>query len=141
VSKVLEEETRAAVMRLFSEAEFVASMGIKAVALEVGFCRARLQIEPRHLQHLGRVHGGVVTTLAGHAALGAAATVCGVDEPLVAPDFSLRLLRGVDSGELIAEAKVLKRGRALVFVDVEVFAADQLVANASYTLMRPAPIS
>ena len=134
MGKELEGEARAGVVRLFTEAPFVADMGIVPIRIEMGVCHAELQVGPRHLQHLGRAHGGVVTTLAGHAALGAATTIAGPGG-LVAPAFSLQLMRAVGPGQLIAKARVIKGGKKLIFIEVEIVAGADLVATASYTLM------
>ena len=134
----LDSDVRAGVVSLFTEAPFVAEMGIVPTQVETGVCHAELLVGPRHLQHLGRAHGGVITTLAGHAALGAASTVSGPGG-LVAPAFSLQLMRAVGPGPLTAKARVIKGGKKLIFVEVEIVAGLDLVATASYTLMPVTP--
>jgi acyl-coenzyme A thioesterase PaaI-like protein len=64
---------------------------------------------------------------------------------LVSPDFKMTMLRGSDSGELRAIARVLKTGGALTFVEVEVVnntgKSSKLVAKGSFTLLDSGGVS
>lgn len=128
-----------AVEKAFADATFVTNLDIRLISVEPGRCVAALDVSAKHLQHLGRIHGGVISTLAGHTALGAAMSVASSEATMVSPDFNMTMLRGSDSGELRASARVLKTGSALTFVEVEVVnntkASSKLVAKGSYTLM------
>ena len=124
----------------FSDAPFVSGLGIELVTIEPGRCDAGLDLTPNHLQHLGVVHGGVVTTLAGHAALGAAISFAESGASLVSPSFNMNLLRSAHEGRLVAEAHVISGGITLIVVEIEVhnLVADSrnLVAKASFTYVR-----
>ncbi|WP_035245633.1 PaaI family thioesterase [Desulfogranum mediterraneum] len=138
--KVRNPEYAQDVAAVFSGAPFIRELGVELEAVEPGCCRARVQVRPDHLQHLGRVHGGVISSLAGHAALGAAISVVPRGEVLVAPEFTFKMFRGVDSGLLQARATVVKSGAVLVFAESEVFSCTQerrqLLAKGSYTFTR-----
>ena len=144
-NKTLNMQTRnpayqAAVGKVFAEAICITNLDIRLINVEPGRCEAAMHVSSKHLQHLGLIHGGVIATLAGHAALGAAMSVASSTATLVSPDFKMTMLRGSDSGELLASARVLKTGSALTFVEVEVVnkteTFSRLVAKASYTLME-----
>ena len=125
---------------VFLEATFIRELGIQLVNVEPGRCLAEVQVIPAHLQHLNRVHGGVISSLAGHAALGAAISVASEDDVLVAPEFTFQMFRGVESGLLQARAQVIKGGALLIFTEAEVFcngtAGEHLVAKGNFTFTR-----
>lgn len=125
---------------VFREATFIRELGIKLVTVEPGRCLAEVEVIPAHLQHLHRVHGGVISSLAGHAALGAAISVAAEGDVLVAPEFTFQMFRGVDSGLLQTTAQVIKGGALLIFTEAEVFyndaAGEHLIAKGNFTFTR-----
>ena len=129
-----------AVEAVFTDAQFVADMRILLDGVTPGRCQASVELSDQHRQHLGLVHGGVIMTLAGHAALGAALSIAEAGAPLVLPSYSMNMMRGAKSGKLGAEAIVVKAGAALTFVESEVYAEPdgkrQLLAKGSFTFAR-----
>jgi len=73
--KIRNPEFKARVQRMFTDAPFIADMGIRLVSVEAGKCETMLDLGPQHRQHLGKIHGGVLATLAAHTAGGAATTI------------------------------------------------------------------
>lgn len=55
-----------AITQGFTDAPFIAHMGIALEGLGPGWCEARLDLEPWHLQQTGVAHAGVIATLADH---------------------------------------------------------------------------
>jgi len=91
---------------------------------------------PQHANPMGTLHGGVFCDLAD-AAMGMA-WVTGLNEGETCTTIELKInyFRPVWSGKLIAEARVLRRGKNVGYVECEVRDADgRLVAKASSTLM------
>ena len=140
----LSQEKLAAIRSVFADAPAVANLGIEIVAAARGRCEAALQIKDDHLQHLGVVHGGVITTLAGHAALGAAISVAESGARLVSPNFTVNLVRAARAGRLVAEASVVTAGTTLILLEVDVYGVDTgtrvLVAKTTFTFTR-SPVS
>ena len=134
---------RQAVERGFSDAPFVAHLGIELADIGPGWCEAGLRIEPRHLQQTGVVHAGVIATLADHCAGAAASTQRAAGEFVVTAEYKINLLRGARGERLHCRAEVLKPGQSLVVVEAEVFTMDgerrELVAklNATMAVVRP----
>lgn len=128
------------VHKVFENARFIRELGIRCTDVGVGSCRAEVRVVPGHLQHLDRVHGGVISSLAGHAALGAAISVVPAGDILVAPEFSFTMFRAVDSGLLQARATVIKAGAVLVFTESEIFHVEEgkthMVAKGTFTFTR-----
>ena len=138
----VDQETLDRVRQVFTAAPFIQHLGIELIELARGRCQAALTVDDRHRQHLGVVHGGVLTALAGHSALAAAMSVSGAVQALVAPDLNLSVMRSIREGRVIAVADVLKGGRTNVFVQVDVFSGAltpaQRVATGRFTLQRSA---
>ena len=129
---------QALVKRGFEGAPFVMDVGLQFVACGAGWCEAALTLKPRHFQHTGVVHAGVVTTLADHCAGGAGQLVCGPDEHVVTLEFKINLLRPGVGERLTCRAEVPKPGRSFHVVEAQVWAhrgdAKALVAKLNATL-------
>ena len=134
---------RQAIERGFSDAPFVAHLGIELAGIGPGWCEAGLRVEPWHLQQTGVVHAGVIATLADHCAGAAATTQRKPGEFVVTAEYKINLLRGARGERLHCRADVLKGGQALSVVEALVFAeragARELVAklNATMAVVRP----
>jgi uncharacterized protein (TIGR00369 family) len=125
---------------IFAQAPFVVDLGIEPTAVAQGRVETRLALQPRHLQHTGQVHAGVVTTLADHTAGAAAQSVLPVGSFAITAELKISLLRATRGRALVCKGHVVKAGRALVFAEAEVFAEDAcgaavtLVAKLSATM-------
>jgi len=124
--------------RFFASAPFMVDLGVVPLAVEPGKVSTELLIEPRHKQHTGVVHAGVLASLADHT-MGAAAQTLAPEGCLVlTAEFKTSLLRGAQGERLLCEATVLKAGRRLSFTEAEVYALDgdkrTLVVKASATM-------
>ncbi|MBS0429397.1 MAG: PaaI family thioesterase [Proteobacteria bacterium] len=107
--------------RIFTLAPFVGDLGIEFIDAGPGWCETALAVAPRHLQHGGVAHAGVISTLADHTAGAAAQTQCGEGEMVVTAEFKINLLRPGTGDRFDCRAQVLKAGRALHVVEAEVF--------------------
>jgi uncharacterized protein (TIGR00369 family) len=129
--------------KAFQKAPFVADVGIVPTAIGEGSCDAELVLAPRHLQHGGTVHAGVMTTLADHACGAAAQTLAPEGGFVVTADLRVSLLRAAKGERLVCHARVIKPGRQLMFTEAEVFcgsgAQSQLVAKFSATMAVTIP--
>jgi uncharacterized protein (TIGR00369 family) len=128
----------ALVKRGFEGAPFVRDVGLQFVDCGAGWCEAALELQPRHFQHTGVVHAGVITTLADHCAGGAGQLMCGPDEHVVTLEFKINLLRPGVGDRLTCRADVLKPGKAFHVVEAQVWAhrgaSKALVAKLNATL-------
>ena len=127
---------------LFARAPFIADLGIEPVALGEGRVEAELRLAPRHYQHTGQVHAGVMVTLADHSMGIAAQTLVG-DAVVITAELSTRLLRAARGERLFCEAHIIKRGRNISFTEADVYceSAGERVhvmrASATMALTRP----
>lgn len=106
--------------RIFDGAPFVGDLGIELVDVGPGRCETALTVAPRHMQHGGVVHAGVISTLADHTAGAAAQTLCALEQMVVTAEFKINLLRPGQGRRLVCRAQVLKAGRSLHVVEAEV---------------------
>lgn len=137
--KTKNPDYRAAVEHIFTAANFIQHLGITFKDARPGYCEAELALGSIHRQHLGRIHGGVLVTLAGHAATGAATSLLAVDKAVVAMEYKISLLRAVAGEHLFSRGQVLMAGSKSIFAEAEVFdgadATAKLVGKASFTFM------
>ena len=66
---------RATIVHAFATSAFLVENGIRFVDCGPGWCEAAVAMTPRHLQHTGVPHAGIVATIADHTAGGAAMTL------------------------------------------------------------------
>jgi uncharacterized protein (TIGR00369 family) len=99
-----------------------------------------LPLRPEFLQGHAVVHGGILATLADSAAVIALfprADEGDTSRGLSSIEFKLNFLRPalLESGEVLARAQVVQRGRRLGVCDVELDQAGKLVAKGLFTYM------
>lgn len=133
-----------ALRRFFAAAPFMADLGVVPVDGGEGRVTTVLEVLPRHLQHTGVVHAGVMASLADHTMGAAAQTVAAPGVWVVTAELKTSLLRGDQGERLVCEARVLRPGRQISFTEAEVHAEAggerRLVMKASATMAHiPAP--
>ena len=123
----------------FRSAPFMADLGVEPTAVEPGRVWTALAVQPRHRQHTGVVHAGVIAALADHSMGAAAQTMAADGHWVLTAEFKTSLLRGASGERLECEAWVVKPGRHVSFTEAEVYAVAaggerRLVAKASGTM-------
>jgi uncharacterized protein (TIGR00369 family) len=114
---------------------FVAHLKILTDALGEGTARLSLPVEPHLKNSLGTVHGGVIMSLLDVALCTAARTLHPDSIGVVTIDLSTSFIGGGSGERLLAEARVLKDGRSMSFVEGEARNPDgSLVAKAIATV-------
>ena len=114
---------------------FIAHLKIETEALGRGSARLWLPVEPHLTNSLGTVHGGVIMSLLDVALCTAARTLRPDSVGVVTIDMSTSFVGGGQGDRLLAEARVLKDGRSMTFVEGEARNADgSLVAKAIGTV-------
>lgn len=83
-------------------------------------CRKRDDL----LQQNGLIHGGVIAAVAEAASGYAALTLLPEGYSVMAVEYKINFLRPVNSNKMTATSKVIKNGRKLIIVDVEVIDED-----------------
>jgi uncharacterized protein (TIGR00369 family) len=132
----MSEDARLAYTRDYQKKiPFVSHLKILTETLGEGTARLSLPIEPHLKNSLGTAHGGVIMSLLDVALCTAARTLHPDSIGVVTIDMSTSFIGGGSGGKLIAEARVLKDGRSLSFVEAEARNEDgSLVAKAIATV-------
>lgn len=102
---------------IFSRDRYAAFTGIEIVEAGIGYCRARLKIEDKHMNAANVVQGGAIFTLAD-LAFGVASNSHG--QLALAINVNISFLNSVSSGILYATATELGEPKRLGAYDVMV---------------------
>ena len=113
-----------------AEIPFPAHCGIEEVGVFDGGARIRLAAQPHHLNNIGLVHGGVICTMLD-VAMGSTCRVA-VGSPMMTLDMQVAFI-APGRGALLAEGRILRQGRSLIYVEATVTAETDgtLVAKGS----------
>ena len=104
--------------------------------LDEGFCELTVPYDRQFDGIFESFHGGMLMTVADSVACFAIMTRTGPDEVLTTTDMNIRFLAACLS-DVTAEARVIKLGRTLCPVAVDLFDADRKhIAIAQVTYMR-----
>ena len=114
---------------------FVSHLRILTDELGAGTAKLSLPVEAHLKNSLGTVHGGVIMSLLDVALCTAARTLHPESIGVITIDLSTSFIGGGSGERLLAEARVLKDGRSMSFVEGEARNPDgSLVAKAIGTV-------
>lgn len=114
---------------------FVQHLGLTTEALGEGRARLSMPLPGHFTNSLGTAHGGVIMSLLDVALCTAARTLHPESVGVITIDLSTSFIGGGKGAKLLAEARVLKDGRSLIFVEGEAMNEDgSLVAKAIATV-------
>ncbi len=116
-----------------SEIGFLSHIGGKLVNFSEGYAELAFEINDFHKQHLGVVHGGAMATLADHAGWYAAVSQIEIGQTCVTIELKINYLKPAFEELLKAQAKVVNKTRKTVFVVIELFDKDKIVAYSTAT--------
>lgn len=115
-------------------------LGMVFVEIEPGRAVFEMRVEERHHNPMGTLHGGVYADLADAAMGWAYAATLGEGEAFTTVELKVNYLRAVREGTLRAEAKVVKAGSTLGYVECAVSDEQgRLVAKAASTCLKLKP--
>ena len=130
--------TLADARRFFHASPFIVDIGLEPVEVNEGRITTVLALEPRHLQHTGQAHAGVMATMADQSMGAAAQTLAPEGHWIVTAELKTSVVRPARGERLVCEAHVLRPGRTLSFTEAEVYAESggerKLVCKASATM-------
>ena len=112
-------------------------MGLVFKELDPGRAVFELRADERHHNPLGTLHGGVTTDLADAAMGWAYGATLAEGETFTTVELKINFLRAVRRGTITAEAKVVKAGNTMGYVECDVTDQDgRLVARSSSTCLK-----
>jgi uncharacterized protein (TIGR00369 family) len=112
-------------------------LGFVLKVIEPGRAIFEMEADERHYNPMGTLHGGIYCDLADAAMGYAYAAMLGEGETFTTIELKINFLRPVRRATLTAEAKVVRAGNSVGYVECDV--KDQtgkLVARAASTCMK-----
>jgi acyl-CoA thioesterase len=103
---------------------FFCMMGIDIVSLEPGKAELKMTVRPDMHNGVGWLQGGMLAAIADEAMALALYPLLAETEGIATISESTSFIRGVRSGVIFAEGKVIKKGRRVAFTESEVFILD-----------------
>ena len=111
-------------------------LGFVLKSIEPGRAVFEMEADERHHNPMGTLHGGIYCDLADAAMGYAYAATLGDGEAFTTVELKINFFRPVRQGRLTAEARVVKAGSALGYVECDVTDDKvKLVARAASTCM------
>jgi uncharacterized protein (TIGR00369 family) len=112
-------------------------LGFTMKALEPGHAVFEMEVDERHHNPMGTLHGGVYCDLADAAMGYAYAATLAEGETFTTIELKINFLRAVRRSTLTADAKVIRAGSSVGYVECDVTDRDgKLIARAASTCMR-----
>jgi len=124
-----EQEQR--IREAFRGVPFARFLGIELGEMKRGAATLQLEIRDELRRNNGFAHGGVVASLADTAAAFAILTLLEPSETTTTIDLTIHYLRPLVKGRATAEARIVRAGRRVLVISVDVLDdAKALVATA-----------
>lgn len=108
-------------------------------SIHYGFARLRLKFDERQLRPGGTIAGPVLFTLSDTALFAAVLSCIGHEAMVFTADMNIHFLRKPAPVDLIAECRIIKPGRTLMFGDIFLYSDgdDRPVAHATGSYALP----
>src|SRR5947208_9907137 len=121
----------------FAAVPYARFLGLQLGELREGEVSIHLDVRDELKQNQGVVHGGAIASLIDTASAFAVLTQIETDERVTTTDLTIHYLRPLTSGRMTAAARVVRGGRRLFVLSVEVTNdAGVLVATAVTTYIK-----
>jgi uncharacterized protein (TIGR00369 family) len=135
--KDLDEARIARAREAFASVPYAKFLGLELGELRNGEAAVDLEVRDQLKQNQGVVHGGAIASLIDTASAFAVVTQLEAGERVTTTDLTIHYLRPATAGRLTAKARVVRGGRRLFVLSIEV-ANDQggLVATAVTTYIK-----
>ncbi len=114
---------------------FGSHLGIEIEETGKGIATCKVMLQDFHFNTGGRVHGGVLSSLADTTAGVAVRSIRPEGSLTATTDLSIAFIRPPGGDELIARAEVIHTGKRLYRVEIKINCEEKLVATCSATFM------
>ena len=112
-------------------------LGFRPTAMEPGRAVFEMEVDDRYHNPMGTLHGGIYCDLADAAMGYAYAATLSEGETFTPVELKINFFRPVRRGKLIAEARVIKAGSKLGYLECDVKDQEgKLVAKAASTCLK-----
>ncbi len=110
---------------------FLDYIGCRVEQSDINGAVLNLEVSTEHLQHMGYIHGGVISTLADNTGWFVLEPYLSKGLTAVTQELTVNYLRPGKGAHLSAVGRLVKMGRRNAFVSVEIFCDTQLIATSS----------
>jgi uncharacterized protein (TIGR00369 family) len=119
---------------------FVLLLDLQLEKVERGKAVMRMPLRPEVTNATGAVHGGAIVSLCDTVFYVALASIYGREQDTTTVSLQCNFLApALPPHDLIAEARVLKAGRRVVYGEVFVRSGDKIVAHATLNFLNSYP--
>jgi uncharacterized protein (TIGR00369 family) len=112
---------------------FIELVGAKQPQAEDGSARLEVEVDDRHLNPAGAVHGGLLATLVDTTMGAAVRSTVDEQEAPATSQLTVTYLRPGKPGQLLVTAKVSKRGDSLTMCEADVEQDGKTLVHALAT--------
>lgn len=131
-----DEHDLAARREALKSARFSHLVGLKLEEARPGYAKMSLAAREEVKQTNGVIHGGALATLADTAVAFALSTLLPKDQKMTTIELKINYLEPIRDGKVIAEARILRKGKRIVVGEVDIFDENaQLAAKGLITYM------
>ncbi len=132
----LNPKYKEAVTKIVNQSPYFSLLSMKIKDLKWGFSLLEVQLEEKHLQPFGNVHGGVMASVVDAATFWATFPQVENGLGLTTVEIKVNYLAPVRKGELIAEGRCIKMGKTLALGEAFVRGeGERLIAHGTSTMM------
>jgi uncharacterized protein (TIGR00369 family) len=112
-------------------------LGFVLKSIEPGHTVFKMEVDERHHNPMGTLHGGVYCDLADAAMGYAYAAALGEGESFTTIELKINFLRAIRKATLTAEARVVKAGATVGYIECDLTdQSGKLVARVASTCMK-----
>jgi len=127
----LDEKRIAQIREIFTHVPYAHFIGLELGEIRSGEATIHLKVRDDFRQNQGVVHGGVIASVIDTASAFAVVTQLEQGDRVTTTDLTIHYLRPVTEGEIRAAARIVRSGRRLFVISVEVWDSRQaLIATA-----------
>jgi uncharacterized protein (TIGR00369 family) len=130
---VLNTKDEERLREIFKTIPYVKLIGIELVGIERGSATLRLDLRDELMRNGGIAHGGVVASLIDTASAFAVMSGLEPGQTTTTIDLTIQYLRPLVKGQARAEARVLRSGRRVAVVSVDVKDEREVLAATALT--------
>ena len=119
--------------KAFASVPYAKFLGLELGEIKHGEASIHLEVRDEMKQNQGVVHGGAVASLIDTAAAFAVLTRLELDKRVTTTDLTIHYLRPITAGRLTATARIVRGGRRLFVLSVEVTNEQQVLVATAVT--------
>lgn len=118
--KELNPEHMKSILDLINQGPYFRLLSMEVCKLDFGCCRVEVNLDTKHLNPFGGLHGGVYASIIDTAAYWAVYCELEEDAGLISLDLNVDNLATAKDGRLIVEGKRIKIGRSICLSEATV---------------------